>query len=258
MLDPLDSADGASSLLQDDADPESDEDEFQDGTTPPVEPPPVEPPPNDEEESNDSDPARPDSSDSPTWQFGKPNVSPALSAVVYSDGGSVGALMGVGASVVLPFRQRVEQGPYWGGYSRAVGQVFVGPDLFNGYALRVGTFAGPRLGPLRVDVGPDFFSDTYVFGSVTLEPVMAMGLPATTYIDFQTLMFYGGVEPAFYFSDIRKSVDWGSEDLFGFGDEFTYRVGTAINVDKLGLSIGYTHRITGYGIQRGVSFGIRL
>jgi hypothetical protein len=269
LLDQLESADGgpsgAPAMLQDDsddADAEGDdaegedsegEEEFQDGT-----PPPVEPPSDEDEESDDRDDARPDKGESPKWNLGKPSARPAVSAVLYSDGASTGALLGVGASVRLPFNQMVEKGPYWGGYTRAVGQVFLGPDFYNGYAVRVGAFAGPRLGPLRLDVGPDFFYDTYVYSGVTLDPVAGVGIPATGYIDFQKLMFYGGVEPSFYFSDVRDSVDWGSEDMFGFGDEFTYRVGTAINVDKLGLSIGYSHRITAYGPQRGVSFGIRL
>ncbi|NCG17463.1 MAG: hypothetical protein GWP91_00410 [Rhodobacterales bacterium] len=274
-LEQLESADGTSTQLPDDTPPTVEPPAAEPPTVeppaaepptaapppaapPPAAPPPAEPPPNIEVASDNRSPSRSDSSDSPSWQFEKPSVSPALSAVVYSDGTSAGALMGVGASVILPFKQVVEKGPYWGGYTRGVGQVFLGPDLYNGYAMRVGAFAGPRLGPLSLDVGPDFFSDTYIFGSATLAPVAAMGIPATAYLDFQTLMFYGGVEPAFYFSDIRKKVDWGSEELFGFGDEFTYRVGTAINVEKLGLSVGYTHRMTGYGLQRGVSFGIRL
>ena len=195
--------------------------------------------------------------DGPGWKLGRPGIEPAVGAVLFPDGsGGVTGLVALGAQASLPFYQDSQETIRWGGNARAVGQVLLGPDLYNGYAARLGVFAGPSAGPARLRVGPDFFINQYVLSGVNADPFSGVGLPLTLFLTGGSAGIYGGVEPAWYISGGWPGVDWSSEDIFGFGDEFTYRVGANVSTSKLSLGLGYNHRITAFGVQRGVSVGL--
>lgn len=197
--------------------------------------------------------------DGPPWKLGKPGLEPAVGAVLFPSGtGGITALVGLGGEASLPFYQETNETLRWGGRARVVGQVLLGPDLYNGYAARVGVFAGPSAGPARLRVGPDFFVNQYLLSGADPDPFSGVGLPLTLSLGGDNAGIYGGVEPAWYMSGGWPGVDWGSEDIFGFGDEFSYRVGANVSTSSLGLALGYTHRITSFGVQRGVAVGFGL
>ncbi len=262
LMDAMEGADGspgAAPALQDDEEDEGDTegDEEEEG--------------DDEEASDDQDasageegsdgeaeerepppPPRP-ASESGTWKVGKPGLSPALGAILFPGGG----VAAVGASAKLPFWQETPEKLRWGGYARAQGQLLIGTtDLYSGYATRLGVFAGPRYAPLSLDVGPDFFYANYLVSGIDSAPFSGVGLPATATFAVKGLGLYAGVEPAWYVSGNWPSVDWDSEEMFGFGDEFTYLVGGSVATGGLALGLGYSYRITGYGVQRGISIGL--
>jgi hypothetical protein len=210
-----------------------------------------------EDDSEDEDGPAPEPRDGPPWTVGRPGIQPAVGAVLFPDGsGGITGLLALGAEAYLPFYQETDETLRWGGKARVVGQVLVGPDFYNGYAARVGVFAGPSAGPARLRVGPDFFINQYVLSGVDSDPFSGVGIPLTLSLTGGSAGIYGGVEPAWYMSGGWPVVDWGSEDIFGFGDEFTYRVGANVSTSSFGLGLGYTHRITYYGVQRGISVGI--
>lgn len=200
------------------------------------------------EEAEDGGPPR----DGPPWKLGRPGLEPAVGAVLFGGGG----LLALGAEGSVPFAQETQDAFRWGGRARVVGQVLVGPDLFNGYAARLGVFAGPSAGPARLRVGPDFFLNQFVFGTLDADPFSGIGMPLTLSLGGDAVGIYGGVEPAWYVSGGWPGVDWSNEDLFGFGDEFTYKVGAHVSTKSLGLGLGYTHRITSFGLQQGISVGL--
>jgi hypothetical protein len=210
----------------------------------------------DESDAADEAPAGPPK-DRPPWKLGRPGIDPAVGAVLFptGDGGMTG-LVALGAQASLPFGQETQETVKWGGSVRAVGQVLVGPDLYNGYAARLGAFVGPSAGPARLRVGPDFFINQYVLAGLDTDPFSGIGLPLTLSLSGKGAGIYGGVEPAWYTSGGWPAVDWSNEDIFGFGDEFAYKVGGNISTSSFGLGLGYTHRITSFGVQRGVSVGI--
>lgn len=187
------------------------------------------------------------------WKVGKPGLDPAVGAFIGPDGGALA--LGVEAS--LPIYQDTTEKFRWGGRTRAIGQVLLGADpLFGGYAVRVGAFGGPRYKPFSIDFGPDFFYNVYNVAGLDGAPFSGVGLPLTLNMSVPGFGLYGGVEPAWYVSGDWPSVDWAEQDLFGFGDEFTYIVGGGFSTQSLSLGLGYTHRITGFGVLRGVSVGL--
>ena len=67
-----------------------------------------------------------------------------------------------------------------------------------------------------------------------------------------------GVEPAWFISSERPSVDWSSQSLPGLGDEFTYSVGAGVSIEPARLSLSYRHTVTAFGAQKGLGVGLKL
>lgn len=191
------------------------------------------------------------------WTRDDLRVDPAVSAVLFpTAGGGYAGLLALGAEAAVPFREDTEEALHWAGTARGVGQVLVGPNLYNGYAARVGAFVGPQLGPARIRLGPDVFTSRYVLSGVDASPLTGVGLPLTASVAGKRLGVRGGVTPAWYLAGGWEGVDWSTTDAFGLGDEFTYELGAFVSTRVLSLGLGYTHRIMSIGVQRGLVFGV--
>jgi hypothetical protein len=189
----------------------------------------------------------------------QPSVRPAIGASVFSDGVNAyaGAALGaeVGATFFQPEKQREDL--RFVVRPRALGQIIVGPST-SGYDVHGGVFAGPRWQILGLTLGPDVFTNRFTYGPVLLDPVVGMGVPVIADVDLQVLSVYGGLEPIWFFSGDRPTVDWSTTDPFGFGHEFAWTAGAAVQVGRLGLSASYNIRQTAFGPQRGFGFGLSL
>lgn len=206
-----------------------------------------------------ADPAQssPGTAEGMDWKRDDLRVDPAVSAVLFpTAGGGYAGLLALGAEAAVPFREDTEEALHWAGTARGVGQVLVGPNLYNGYAARVGAFVGPQLGPARIRLGPDVFTSRYVLSGVDASPLTGVGLPLTASVAGKRLGVQGGVTPAWYLAGGWEGVDWSTTDAFGLGDEFTYELGAFVSTRVLSLGIGYTHRIMSIGVQRGLVFGV--
>lgn len=191
------------------------------------------------------------------WGFEDPSIEPAVSAMLFpTAGGGVTGFLAVGGEGAIRFRQETEAPLHGAGRARAVAQVLFGQDFYNGYSGRVGAFAGPRFGPARLQVGPDFFASRYVVSGVDATPLTGIGLPLTASLAGKRMGLQAGVEPAWYITSGWDGVDWADEDAFGLGDEFTYQMGAFISTRALSVGLGYTHRIMSIGVQRGLVFGV--
>lgn len=192
-----------------------------------------------------------------SWKRDDLRVEPAVSAVLFpTAGGGYAGLLALGAEAAVPFREDTEEALHWTGTARGVGQALVGPNLYNGYAARVGAFIGPQLGPARIRLGPDVFTSRYVLSGVDASPLTGVGLPLTASVAGKRLGVQGGVTPAWYLASGWDGVDWSVTDSFGFGDELTYELGAYVATRALSLGVGYTHRIMSIGVQRGLVFGV--
>jgi len=92
---------------------------------------------------------------------------------------------------------------------------------------------------------------------VVLDPTMGLAWPVRVALDLKVLFPYAGVSPAWYFSD-REAVDWGNEDAFGFGQEFTRMAGVTLDAKVAELSVSYQSRVTAYGHQNSIGAGIKI
>ena len=206
----------------------------------------------DEEEDDASGPATPRAE----WDK-KPFAKPLVGASLYSDGSQTYTTVALGGQAGLHFWQK-QPDPKIVGTGRLQAQGFLGGAGLNGYDLRLGAFAGPWYKVVGARIGPDFFYNQFTFGPYSLGASPGVAIPAIALLDFKVINFHAGVEPSFFFSPNRATVDWSQEDIFGFGGEFTYLAGVGLVFDAIGISLNYTDRVTAFGRQKGYGLGLRL
>lgn len=185
------------------------------------------------------------------------HAKPLVGASMFSDGSALYTTIGLGGQAGFHFWQK-KPDPKIVGTSRLLAQGFLGGNGLNGYDVRLGAFAGPWYKVIGLRAGPDFFYNTFTFGPYTLGASPGVSIPVLALLDFDVINFHAGVEPAFFFSPTRATVDWSQEDTFGFGGEFTYLAGVGIDVKALGISLNYTDAVTAFGRQRGYGIGFRV
>ncbi len=179
-----------------------------------------------------------------------------LSAWAGSSGGATTAL-NVGAVGGMYYWQNASRAPIIQGQARALGAKVFGSGV-SGTDIHVGNFIGPSWSALMLQTGPDVFWNEYQFGATTLAPTLGLGWPLMASTGLEAVSLSAGIEPAWFISSERPSVDWSSQSLPGFGDEFTYSVGAGISVSPARLSLSYRHTITAFGAQKGLGVGLKL
>jgi hypothetical protein len=128
----------------------------------------------------------------------------------------------------------------------------------TGMAVKAGSFMGPAWKNFALESGLDLSWDRYEWGDVTMEPTIGAGIPVIASAGIKGISVYAGLQPTWVNNEDRE-VDWSETDEFGFGDEFSTFLGGSIAIDDMSLTIGYTRRVTVFGVQQGygVSANIR-
>ncbi len=187
-----------------------------------------------------------------------PFIRPALGATVFSYGSTTYTGVDLGAQGGLRYHQKRKMNELrFSGTTRVKGTYTVGSGV-NGYDVRLGSFFGPSISVLGLQTGPDVFQNQYSYGSVFMDPTLGLAWPITLSAALGPVYLYGGPVPTWYLSGNRDQVDWASEDQFGFGHDFAWTAGASVDLGPVGLSVGYTHRITAYGPQKGFGLGFSL
>ena len=191
------------------------------------------------------------------WKF-RPFFKPegGLSAWT-SSSGQTSTAVSLGAQAGLYFWQTQRKRPRIEGLTRARGVQLFGSGA-TGTELRLGAFAGPAWGKVRLQTGPDIYWDRYQWGAVTLAPTTGLAWPVQATASLSALTLLAGVEPSFFLRSERPSVDWDTQDGFGFGDEFTWFVGGNVGTNVAGLNVTYSQTTTAFGVQRGFGVGVRV
>ncbi|MFT4622218.1 MAG: hypothetical protein ACI8PZ_000874 [Myxococcota bacterium] len=191
------------------------------------------------------------------WKV-KPFIRPALGATVFSDGVSTYTGVNLGAQGGINyFQERKPKELMFSGTSRIAGTYMLGSNS-TGYDVRFGNFFGPKYSIIGVRTGPDIFQNQYTFDTVALPSTLGMDWPLIATLYLGPVDIYGGMQPTVFFSGNRAKVDWKAESAFGFGHEYTWLAGLSIEAGPVGISLGYTRRITAYGPQQGFGIGLRL
>jgi len=165
---------------------------------------------------------------------------------------SVIAIGGIGG---IHYWERGRKYPKMRGHARVAGHYVMSGGPLSGYEARVGNFMGPTWGKLGFTIGPDFFYNQYQYGQTTIPGTAGMGTPLTVDAYLDPFSLFAGVEPAWYFNDVRERRDWATQDgLPGFGHEFAYFAGAAISVGNWTVGGSVRHSMTAYGEQN--SFGV--
>lgn len=185
----------------------------------------------------------------------QPFVRPIVGATVLTDGTSsyYGANLGLRGGLHI---YQEKEGLRGQGTVRAQGQAILGNAF--GYDVRLGAFAGPWYEVVGLSTGPDFFYNGYSFGSAELQASPGVSWPITAMFDVKAFNMFAGVEPAWFFSPNRLTVDWSAEPTFGFGGEFTKYVGAGIDLKAFAISVSYSDRTMAFGHDRGFGVGFRL
>jgi hypothetical protein len=192
----------------------------------------------------------------PSWGS-EPYLRPqaGLSAWAGSGGGTSTAL-NLGAVGGMYYWQNASRSPILQGQARASGVKVFGSGV-SGTDVHVGNFIGPSWSSLMLQTGPDVFWNEYQWGATELAPTLGLGWPLVASTGLGALEISAGVEPAWFISSQRPSVDWSEASVPGFGDEFTYTAGGGVSLDPMRLSVSYRYTVTAFGAQKGLGVGLK-
>lgn len=191
------------------------------------------------------------------WAF-NPFFKPEAGASAWtSSSGATSTALSLGAQAGLAFWQTQRKRPRIEGLTRVRGAQLFGSGA-TGTDLRLGAFAGPAWGKIRLQTGPDVYWNRYQWGTVTLDPTTGLAWPLQATADIEVLKVTAGIEPSFFLSSSRPSVDWDTQEFPGFGDEFTWFLGGTVGTKVAGINVTYAQTFTAFGVQRGFGVGLRV
>jgi len=190
------------------------------------------------------------------WSY-QPYARPQFGLSTWTSGGTTRSATSLGAQVGIRFWEQKKRRPRIEGISRASGSYLLSNGA-DGLDVRVGAFAGPAWKKLRVQTGPDVYWNRYTWGNVTLDPTTGLAWPVQASTRLKGISLLAGLQPSFFLSSERDSVDWSEESLPGFGDEFTYFGAVGVSLGSLRFNVSLTQTITAYGSDRSLGLGVRL
>jgi hypothetical protein len=183
-------------------------------------------------------------------------LRPSLGGTTFTpENGDPVSVVSVGGVAGIQYWERGRRYPKMRGHARTSGAYVMSGGPLSGFEARLGNFMGPTWGKIGFTLGPDFFYNQYQYGPTTIPATGGVGTPLTVDSVLDPFTLFAGVEPSWYFNDVRARRDWGAQDgLPGFGHEFAYFAGAAISVANWTLGASIRHSMTGYGEQN--SYGV--
>jgi len=164
-------------------------------------------------------------------------------------------VVSLGGTGGIHYWEKGRRYPKMRGHARVAGAYVMSGSPLSGFEARLGNFMGPTWGKVGFTIGPDFFYNQYQYGETTIPGTGGVGTPFTVDAQLEPFSVFAGVEPAWYFNDVRARRDWSSQEgLPGFGHEFAYFAGLAMTVGNWTVGGSIRHSMTAYGEQN--SFGL--
>lgn len=125
--------------------------------------------------------------------------------------------------------------------------------------MRLGTFIGPKWGPVKIEVGGDFIrTDNQLPNGYAQDPYMAVATPLNAIFDIKIVKVQALISPQFFLGGERESTDYTNKLLPGFGDEMEYGISGRVGLGPIGIGLSYSTRVTAYGNDTTVGVGIGL
>ena len=182
-----------------------------------------------------------------------PYWEPVLGATLYSSGGNTRTAAYGGLEAGVRYNQKGPM-PRLVGKTRARGVLTYGGDAMA-TDVRLGSFLGPRWKYAGLQAGPDLFRDELIGSG--LGPSFGVDFPVAATLYAKPLTFTAGFSPA-WLADEDRRVDWSQTTEFGFGHEFTTRLGASLSLDGFGAGVGWSRRVTAAGTYQGFAISLRV
>jgi len=189
-------------------------------------------------------------------------ADPSAGLVTWNDGTTTTSSLSIGGQAGVHYWEIGGPLPRYQGTGRVALSYLLGStstagsgSQLSGWEARIGNFYGPTWRHAGIQAGPDLFHSQYRYNGEDLPPTNGLALPVTGFAWQKPFSAYVGLEPAWYLSD-QEGTDWDKAELPGFGDEFSYKAGAAMQMKKLRVGIDAVWRQTPYGVQSG--YGLAL
>lgn len=199
----------------------------------------------------------------PAWAKGKKKgwkneayLRPSVGGTTFTpEQGDPVTVVSVGGVGGIHYWERKRRYPKMRGHARASGAYVMSGGPLSGFEARVGNFMGPTWGRIGFTLGPDFFYNQYQYGPTTIPATGGVGTPLTVDSVLDPFTLFAGIEPSWYFNDVRERRDWSTQDgLPGFGHEFAYFAGAGVSLGGWMVGGSIRHSMTAYGEQN--SYGV--
>ena len=122
--------------------------------------------------------------------------------------------------------------------------------------LTVGSFWGPKLGPVLLEAGGDVMINSDSIPNVYDGQYASMALPIRALIDVKGLYFHTEVAPIFFLADLAGEAR-RSANIGGSIDEFYYMINAGIKQRGVKIGVNFQRRTSAYGSYNtiGAQFG---
>lgn len=180
----------------------------------------------------------------------EPNIilTPILAASSYDVEGENYLSARVGGVGGVTYRQDGLAGLH--GRTRAVYQQNFGSEL--GFKeIKLGTYLGPRLGPIDLEIGVDYMYNEYAVPDQYTGTFNAYSVPLRANFDVKVVHVEVAAGPIFLLDtssgDQRKGL---GNNPIGLGDEFFYMASAGISLEPIaGVGVMASQRHTAYGVD---------
>ena len=174
-------------------------------------------------------------------------LTPILGASQYSVNDNDFYSARIGGVGGVSYRQKGMAG--WHGRTRAVYQQNFGSNI--GFReIKMGTYFGPRLGPLDLELGVDYMFNEVDVPGVYSGSFNSYAVPLRANFDVDLLHVEVAAGPIFLLGTGEGEQRVGmSKNPIGLGDEFFYMAAASVDVKLASVGLSASQRHTAYGVD---------
>ncbi|MEC7984157.1 MAG: hypothetical protein VX278_03270 [Myxococcota bacterium] len=185
-----------------------------------------------------------------------PFVSPIVQGAFYTAGDDFYPSVKLGVGGGLAYKNK--EGFPLLGHTRVYYNQNLGSQMrMSGWGL--GSFIGPRFGPISLEIGGDYLVDSYTVPGLYDGRFSSLSVPARVILDVWLARVEVAGGPIFIVDSIEGQTRQGlaaDQNLLGMGDEYFFMANARVGVGPLAVGAGFKRRVTAYGEDN--SFGVQL
>ena len=114
----------------------------------------------------------------------------------------------------------------------------------------MGSYIGPRLGPLDLEIGVDYMYNEFDIPGVYVGTFNAYSVPLRANFDVDLVHMEVAAGPIFILGTDKGETRTGlSKNPIGIGDEFFYMAAASVDVKLASVGLSVSQRHTAYGVD---------